>query len=295
MQEFTYLDYPAYLMAFPDTYDTKNANNIWMQQIPEHKRKVDKEKAIKQWLDLYNYIASSAYVMTLTIPEKSRLQDLVFVANLGIVLHTGEIIGSNFTSPPRKGETEVGYRFFDVMDDDYKICPHKFEGEADLKYLHDNIYIGGFGKRSERRSYFWMMDNFDIRIIPVLNTDEFCYHLDCIIFPITSEKTIIATGMLNKKDVAEIAKHTEIIDVSPEDAKEGLCNCVRLHNILLNACDFDDMDEKDKHKNQSLEKIAAKEQFELVYFNLSEFAKGGAALSCLIMHLNRRSYNVRLL
>ena len=52
--------------------------------------------------------------------------------------------------------------------------------------------------------------------------------------------------------------------------------------------------EEELHKNRILEDIAAKYGFELSLFNLSEYFKSGALLSCMVMHLNRRSYDIAL-
>ena len=49
------------------------------------------------------------------------------------------------------------------------------------------------------------------------------------------------------------------------------------------------------HKNRRLEDIAADHAFELTFLNLSEYLKGGALLSCMVMHLNRHSYEFTLL
>ena len=48
-------------------------------------------------------------------------------------------------------------------------------------------------------------------------------------------------------------------------------------------------------KNRKLEDIAVAMGFEVNFFNLSEYLKGGALLSCMIMHLNRNSYEFSLL
>ena len=45
--------------------------------------------------------------------------------------------------------------------------------------------------------------------------------------------------------------------------------------------------EVEKHKITSLEKICSNEGMEPVIFNLSEYMKSGAMLSCMVMHLNR--------
>lgn len=299
---YSTLDFPVFLLDSPDNFSTETANNKWMKEIPPEKRKVDKEKAWRQWLNLYNYMASEAYVVTLPeLKNTEKLQDLTFVANLGIVLHTGQCIISNFTSPPRKGETVVGAKFLSQIIDDVIVCPFKFEGDAELKWLHDNVYLGGYGIRSEIKSYFWMMNNYDVKIIPLKETNEYCYHLDCTIFPLNQKQTMVCTKAFEPEEIKLIEKVTEIIDVSQEDCKQGITNNIRLHNIILNAHSIENVDKKSDsyaakfHKNQSLEKIATKAGMEVCYFNLSEYEKGGALLSCCVMHLNRWSYSVDLL
>ena len=47
-------------------------------------------------------------------------------------------------------------------------------------------------------------------------------------------------------------------------------------------------------KNRRLEDIASNLALEVCYFNLSEYHKSGALLSCMVMHLNRYSYTFRL-
>jgi hypothetical protein len=53
--------------------------------------------------------------------------------------------------------------------------------------------------------------------------------------------------------------------------------------------------DEEKHKNRTLEDIAVKYGFELSLFNLSEYFKSGALLSCMVLHLNRKSYDIPLL
>jgi N-dimethylarginine dimethylaminohydrolase len=82
-------------------------------------------------------------------PSDVPLQDLTFTANLGIVLshlpNRKVAIVSNLTSEPRHDETEFGLKYFQVMGYETFVSDTKFEGEADLKYLYDNIYVGGYG------------------------------------------------------------------------------------------------------------------------------------------------------
>lgn len=301
----TRLSKPAFLMNAPFSYSADLANNAWMVDMEDEERKVDTSKAIRQFLEVYQFIAADTIVYLLPTPGNDGLQDLVFTANLGFVpehLPDGNtVILSNFECDSRANEVPVGVEFFRIMGYDAHICPYKFEGEAELKHLHDNVYVGGYGIRSELESYDWMERRFDMRVVKVKEVDEYLYHLDTTIFPLTRESTLVCTEMYEKKEVAEIEKHTEIIDVSADEAYAGVCNSVRLYNTILNGSHIHDLKagtedyEMEKVKNRKLEDIAVEHGFEITFFNISEFLKGGALLSCMIMHLNRRSYEFRLL
>lgn len=288
------LPIPAFVMNFPFTLDTTVPNNIWMQELEEEALKINKGVAYRQFLDLYQFVAGNGLVCNL--PAKGDYQDLVYVANLGIYLphitDSNNIIMANFTSEPRQGEEEVGKPFFELMDYNVPMCPFKWEGEADLKYLYDNVYVGGYGIRSDIKAYEWMEENFDMKIIKVEMVDDYLYHLDCSIFPLTKDKTLVCTELFNEDELAQLSQHTEIINVDIEDALNGMTNSVRLGNTILCASNISEMTradenyEAEKHKIESLEKICFNEGLEPVFFNLSEYMKSGAMLSCMMMHLN---------
>lgn len=298
------LEKPAFLMNLPFSYSADQANNIWMQELDDEKRAIDRTRAMSQFLQLYNFMSSEAVVYLLPAPAGCNLQDLVFTANLGITLeHLPErniAVISNYTSAPRTGETEVGVKFFGSMGFETVVAPYKFEGEAELKHLYDNVYVGGYGIRSERKVYDWMEAEFDMNIIKVEEVDDYCYHLDCSIFPVTREDTLVCTELLTKSEIKQIEKHTNIIDVTTDAGYSGICNSVRYHNSILNSSHIhslkagaDDYTMELK-KNRELEDIAVKFGIEVSYFNLSEYHKGGALLSCMVMHMNRRSYDFSL-
>ena len=301
----TQLDVPAYLMCVPFSYSSVEANNIWMKEMEDKERTVDSKKAIRQFWGLYNYMACNSLVTVLPGPSTCGLQDLVFTANLGIVLEhlpdKNTVVISNFTSPPRIGETQKGVDFFEMMGYEVHVCPHKFEGEAELKHLYDNVYVGGYGIRSEEKAYTWMEKEFDMKIVKVREANEYLYHLDCSIFPLTKKETLVCTEMYTKEELKELEKHTNIIDVSKDDCYAGITNSVRLHNTILNASDINDLKAGTEayaleiKKNRKLEDIATDMGFEIAHVNLSEYFKGGALLSCMVMHLNRRSYDINLL
>nr|AAB00462.1 ORF3 [Streptomyces verticillus]prf//2104260F bleomycin resistance-enhancing protein [Streptomyces verticillus]prf//2104261F bleomycin resistance-enhancing protein [Streptomyces verticillus] len=296
---------PAFLMNAPFSYSCDVANNVWMEDLTDEERVPDPSRAFAQFLDLYNYVAAEALVALLPTPRTTGLQDLVFTANLGIVLEhlpdRNTVVISRYTSPPRQAETPVGERFFEAMGYETHVPETHFEGEAELKHLHGNVYAGGYGQRSDRETYDWMERAFGMEVVKLRMTDPRMYHLDCTVFPLTPQQTLVCTSLYDRAEIRELEKHTEIIDVGEDETYTGICNSVRLNNVLLNSSHIHDLKsgteeyDSEVRKNRALEDIASRAAFEVTYFNLSEYHKGGALLSCMVMHLNRFSYAFPLL
>ncbi|MBU0720022.1 amidinotransferase [bacterium] len=300
----TSLERQAYMLNMPFSLQAGTPNNVWMEELESSQRHIDIKKAINQFLQLYNFMAAEAVVYLLPTPRLQGLQDLVYTANMGIVLdHLPDhntVVLSNFSSKVRIPETNVGEFFFKEMGYDVVIPPYHFEGEAELKHLFDNVYIGGHGIRSDKRAYQWMQEQFDMKIITLEETDPYLYHLDCTVFPLTRKDTMVCTKMYTKEEIKQLEALSNIIDIAQDDAFSGICNSVRMGNILLNASNIHEMKrsdeyyESERNKNILLEDIASRYGFEAAFFNLSEFMKSGALLSCMVMHLNRKSYDIVL-
>ena len=298
------LSIPSYVLNFPFSLSTENPNNIWMKELNQEDLQINRPKAYKQYMDLYNFMAGSALVYLLP-SQGNDLQDQVYVANLGIQLsHIKDenvILLSNFTSEPRQGEEWVGKSFFESMNYNTYISPRKWEGEADLKYLRDNVYIGGYGIRSEIETYEWMQEQFNMDIVKLQMVDEYLYHLDCSIFPINNFETMICTELYDPSEIKILSEYTDIIDISVDDAYSGITNSVRMGNMILCASNISELKktheyyDHEKNKINTLEKICSDRGMEPVIFNLSEYMKSGAMLSCCVMHLNRVDQNKQLI
>jgi hypothetical protein len=106
--------------------------------------------------------------------------------------------------------------------------------------------------------------------------------------------------LLEPEEVLQLEKVTNIIDVSAEEAYSGICNSVRLPKVVLNSSHLHELKkgsedyQHELQKNRKLEDIAANLALEVCFFNLSEYHKSGALLSCMVMHLNRRAYEIAL-
>jgi arginine dihydrolase len=281
------------IMCPPKYLSTKISNNKWMKDMSKEDKEVNIDKAMSQFFDLYGLLSQDAMVYLL--PPKAGLQDQVYISNCGMVLpHLYKtIILANFTAPGRPGEEKVLSKFIDLMGYTQHACPHKFEGEAEMKWLRDNIYICGYGMRSDIKAFQWMEKEFGCKNIYVKERDELRYHLDCSVFCINDETVVLAKDSFTTEEIKQIEAVADIVPVTKKDAQFSLTNCVRINSVVYNATGISEMKasdkdyEAEKHKNESLEKICRDKGLSLVWVNLSEFQKSGAALSCCVCHLSR--------
>ena len=295
------LNRQVFLMNFPLSLSTQNPNNTLMQDMSKSELKIDYNKAFEEFTSLYSFMVAQGAIVYL-LPNEGEFQDQEYVANLGIYFpHLENTIAlSNFTSPPRRGEEKVGQKFFEQMKYDVHMCPHKWEGEAELKYLHKNVYIGGHGLRSEMASYKWMEKKFDMVVLPLKMSDPDLYHVDTLFLRLGSEKVMMPTSVLDKNDIKNIEKHTEIIDVPVDVMGTGSFNAVMCGKYIMYA-DLRFFKKGGKYFNQpdtktmkgiaEYMKVVEKEtKLTPKGFDLCEFKRSGADLGCLIMHLNYRGY-----
>jgi len=281
----TTIDFPEYVMNVPLTFDTGVKNNIWMEEMSEEELSIDLPKAIREMWEIYSFITGHAFVHLLPSTPACKLQDLVYVSNNGIMLHgidQATYVGSNFHAQNRQGEEKIGMDLFDRMGFKTIQSPFHFEGEAEMKWIGGNTYVGGYGIRSDIRAFRWMEQEFGIHVIPVKLTDPYLYHLDCSVFPLQKETLIVSIDSFTKKEIKQLEKVAEVIPVTVEQAHTGLTNTVRVYSM-------------EHSKNFRLEEIAAQHGMEVCYFNMEEFLKGGGLLSCMVLNINYQSYQTRLL
>ncbi len=288
---------PTFLMNVPESFDTKVRNNFSMMEYSDEEIVVNKQYAYEEMYDIYSCLSEHGFVYLLPTPKDCELQDLVFVANNGIVLPQFDppvFIAPKFKAENRIGEEKVSIPFFEQMGYDIDEAPYHFEGEADLKYLRDNIYIGGYGLRSDIKTYEWLEEKYGLKIIKVKMKHEELYHLDCSIFPVKKDKVIVATDVYEKEEIAEIEKYAEVIPITFDLAYAGLANSVVVKNTILTGVSADikcpneikKYKEDEIKKQKALNKIAKDLGMKVEYFDLYEFMKGGAMLSCMVMNIN---------
>ncbi|MEM9538383.1 MAG: arginine deiminase-related protein [Cyanobacteria bacterium P01_E01_bin.42] len=299
------IQHPCFLMSAPFFVSADVVNNPVMQEVidslsPED-RVINIDLALSQFQELYGFIASKALVYLL--PSYPGLQDQTYVANLGIVLpHLTEltVVISNYYSEVRRNESEIGREFFKLMKFPKVMnAPEYFEGEADLKYLRDNVYCCAHGLRTSKTALDWFAKSFDMKVIPIRMEDPYLYHLDCLFLPLSEDSVLACTEKLSPATQKELEKYVRIYDLDSSLAIMATTNALILGKYILVGTNRKRLDNKqDKYHQQEkdkldfLEKLCTQINRELVIFDLSEFEKSGAALSCLIMNLNYKNYNL---
>lgn len=314
---------PSVLMASPYGIIDSTPNNKWMEDLKKDGKFIPNIKKIeKQFFELQKTISSVASIYA--IPAEKGLQDLAYVANLGMIfphLNPNEdrrVLVSNFKSEPRKGETKVGYEYFKKLGFDPIIMPDVnekgepmyFEGEADLKWLYGNVYVGADGNRTNGAALDWIAKTFNCEIIKFPSIDEYLYHLDCNIFPLgpDTEACLVNTYNLDKDIIKELEKHVEVIPLGVDShddpdqydfALAGTTNSVLLPGgIVITPSDISELNKKsdkdlyemEKDKIEFMDEICSELGLQLVVQNISGYYVSGASLSCNVMHLNQRSY-----
>jgi len=274
-----------------------------MENLGPRGREICFDEAVKQFMSLYAHISRHALIYIL--PSTPGFQDQPYVSNLGLVLPHYEVdtvVLSRFRSTPRVGEEQTGANFFQLMNFNVVMPPETFcdervyfEGEADLKHVRDNLYIGAHGMRTSRSALRWMSACLGMEIIPFGVTDPYLYHLDCCFLRITQEAVLLCTEVADPASLRVIERHCEVIDVSLEHARAGITNNLLLSGEILCDSPVSQLSKQDpsylieKTKIRRLESICSRFSRKLHIFCMSEFYKSGALLSCLVMHIKQHT------
>jgi N-dimethylarginine dimethylaminohydrolase len=292
---------PVFLMNVPLSLSAEVANNVWMDKIDSGEREIRFDKALAQFVALYRHIAARAIVYLL--PSAPGLQDQTYVSNLAAVLpHLGvdTVIISRFRSRPRIGEERIGAEFFRLMNFGVAVPPDEFEGEklyfegeADLKHIRENVYVGAYGMRTSRNALRWASESFGMEILPFRVDDPHLYHLDGSVFRITESAVLVCTSVADRGCLKQIERRCEVIDVSLAHARAGITNNVLVSGEVL--CDSEihelsrdsELYQVEKTKIERLERICARFGRSCHVFCMSEFYKSGALLSCLVLPIRQ--------
>ena len=285
----------CFAMSVPYFISNDHLNNAQMRDICETYGKVDKDAALAQFNEIYQYCAKSFRIYL--IPSAPGLQDQVYVSNLGAVFegNDGEsplVVLSRFRAKGRPGEELIGEPFFRNLGYRTVRSPYFFEGEADIKSIAPGVYVGAVGMRTSPEALKWISDITSNQIIECPINNPYLYHLDCVLFRLNTSEVAVVTSVVDEPTLKSIERHSDVIDVPLHIGLSGATNCIRGSDEIL--CDEnaslmnndDPLYDREISKMRFLEHVAKKRNIRMKFFKTSEFIKSGAALSCMFMRLN---------
>jgi N-dimethylarginine dimethylaminohydrolase len=295
-------------------------NNVWMEGVDAEARRMDLGLALNQFHALV--AALGAHGLVYLLPSWAGLQDQVYTGNLGAVLPlaTGQVlVPARFRSLSRRGEEVPGRHFFELLslplvdlpvrvpsaqlarsDVERKLAASEgdevfFEGEADLKFLGDRLYVGACGYRTSIGALLHLRERLGIAVIPFPITDPRLFHLDCCVLAIDRERVVLCTEVATAEALRAIERVREVIPVDADCACCGITNGVRIGDRVFYSSDIKTLARShpdyasEARKVEMAETICARLGFEPVFIDISEFYKSGGDLSCLVMRLNHHA------
>lgn len=275
----TILVMPKRVLLCPPTYfDVIDQKNPYMSTGAA----VDHAKANGQWQALCSALRQAGCDVK-TIDPVPGLEDMVFAANqvfVGYHHRTGNfIVPSRMVHESRQREVPLyvewfRQRDFEVIDlglsgDQY------LEGHGDLLWHPDGSRIyAGYGFRSTKSGISKLCDVMSkrqIRVIPLLLVDPFCYHLDTCLCPLNDEAVLIYSGAYDAESLAALRTFWKRVhELSPEEAHKFMGNGIAVNGRYLTP-----------YITPHLEDILRQEGLTPVILDTSEFEKSGGSLFCM--------------
>jgi N-Dimethylarginine dimethylaminohydrolase len=228
------INLPVFVMSLP-LHATFFPNNAWMEEIastnPE-KVEVDVERFVYEWFMVYQCLSMEGIV--LTFPSVPKLQDLHYINSFVYLPHIKDkkvCIISRFRAEGRQLEEQVAYDFLTKCGYTCYQPPAGmyFEGEPELKYLREDMYLGSYGVRGTKEALEWIENNFNCKIFKIGLETPKLYHGDCLFLPITPYDVLVAVNYVDKSELKKLENYVNVIPV--ED--DGLLLNGIMNNFLL--------------------------------------------------------------
>ena len=249
---------------------------------------IDKEKAMNQWLYLYNMLQSFNVKIHLIEPVKN-LPDMVFSANCGCIM--GDVFyPTNFKDLPRRGEVSHYTNYIRKMGYKIKRIDGYFEGQGDVVFSNNRkkVWIG-YNQRTNLKGANdfknKLIGNYnDIEVITLKLIDPFFYHLDTCMRVFGEDYVIYYPGAFDEKSRTKILagfKKSNIITATRKEALEFCCNSIdiphsdRNCNGILIANKLSDR----------LKNVLESKKVMYAECPMTEFMLGGGSVKCCIFEI----------
>ncbi len=259
------------LLCRPNHFDVSYVINPWMKP-----GTVDTDKAKKQWNNLVEKLKELGIGVNIIEGEKG-LPDMVFATDQAVIKDNTAIL-SNFKYKERKGETLFYKKWLKEHDFDLINLPKDlhFEGGGDSIWSNRNLFIG-MGFRNSKGVGDYLENILNVHIVEVQLVDPFFYHLDTCFFPLDGETLFYYSPAISEKSKNLLKKtFKKIISVTKKEA----------FNFALNNLVFGKRILTQKGNKKFINELK-KLEYEVYEIDLSEFAKAGGGIHCLVLTLHK--------
>lgn len=273
---------PRFVMCPPTYLDNKIPNNVFMD---EEKGPIDRERAMLQWARAKHMI-EALDIQVLVLPPVKGAQDQTFVSNVAVSIDP-YIVLANYKAAGRPPEVEPARQFFEAMGYECIQPPFDFEGDAELKKLREDLYIGGWGKFTDIRALDWIEEQTGRAIVRVRETSDKLYHLDCSLMVIDEETVLASPDGLDAASMKALGQVADITVIPKGLAAVGVTNGVNIRSkqVYLSGT----LQPEDPAYRKGIEWLM--ETFDhfgyvVAFLDTDSVNKSGADLSCQVMTLD---------
>lgn len=269
-------------MADPACFDVESALNPHMLDGAGQLKRVDRERAQTQWLELKRVFERLGFAVDVIAPLAGQ-PDLVFCANQALPLPRGiasdgrpRLVPSRMAHVERRGEVE--HVASALARQGYVVEPlathERIEGMGDgLWHVGRRLLWAGCGPRSSAQAWSEIAERYRLPVVLLeLVTRDF-YHLDTCLALLAEDACLWRPAAFDA-DSRELVRHffTRAIEVDETEAHELLaCNafCPDGRHVVIQR--------GATRTNAALER----EGFEVVEVDTSEFLKSGGSVFCM--------------
>jgi N-dimethylarginine dimethylaminohydrolase len=258
------------LLCRPDYFTVDYIINPHMQPYT-----VDQAKAMHQWQALVKKLKSLKIKVDI-IAQKDGVPDMVFATDQGIV-KDGAVLLANFRYPQRAQE-RVYYREW-FRDNGFRLRAlsnaFPFEG-GDALFFNDMLLIGT-GFRANVATCEELSTKLDIDVVPLRLVDPYFYHLDMCLLILNGDTAFYYPAAFSKNSQSLLKRLIpNLIPFSAKAAKAFAANSFVSGNDIV------------VHSGVPSEFCKVLKEylgFNVHKVDISEFAKAGGGIHCLINNL----------
>lgn len=270
------------VMCRPAYLSTAIANNVFMKSEP-----IDVPRALRQFTHITRLLREMG-VTVLEIPPTPGAQDQTYTANVALAIRESrQIVLAHYKAEGRPIEEAPAREFFEGMG--YRVIrpPTFFEGEADCKRWKPGVFFGGHGKFTDRATLDWISDQCGVQMVPLRETSDELYHLDCSLAVLDPEHFLVNRAGFDAASFKTLETLGEVIEVPTDIMACGATNIVKVpgKRILLSGMFFPE-EAKYRQAMEWMYALCDRLGYSVIFVDIDQADKSGADVSCQVMNLD---------